>query len=83
MAQRLAQEVQNSSIKRGRFIRIAERRVNRVLDGLDNFGKCSNRNNYEYNDEDIRKIFREVDRKVKEIRLRFQVKGENKRRFRL
>lgn len=74
---------QVKSIKRERFVRIAERRVNKILDDLDNLGKCSNRINYEYSEEEVRKIFREIERKVKEIRLQFQGGVRNKGKFKL
>ena len=76
-------ETPKTGVKRDRFIRIAERRVNKVLDSLENLGKCSNRRNYYYTDEEIRKIFREIDRKVKEIKLQFHWRIGNKHRFKL
>ena len=72
-----------NDIKRKRFIRIAESRVNKILTNLDNLGKCSNIRNYEYTDEEVRKIFREIDRKVKEVKIQFQGKAGNQQRFRL
>jgi len=72
-----------STIKRDRFVRIAERRVNKIIDNFDLLGKCSNRRNYEYSEEEVRKIFREIDRKVKEVKIKFQGKTGNQRRFRL
>jgi len=63
--------------------RIVERRVNRILDNLDSLGKCSNRKNYKYSDEDVKKIFSEIERKVREIRLLFQDTSKSKTRFRL
>jgi len=72
-----------SDIKRSRFIKIVERRANRVLDNLDSLGKCSNRKNYDYSDEDVKKLFREIERKVKETKLLFQETSKNKRRFKL
>ena len=83
MTQRPAQELQNSSVKRERFVRIAERRVNRVLDSLENLSKCSSRRNYDYKDEDVYKIFREIERKLKEVKFQFQAKGEKRKRFSL
>ncbi len=74
---------QNSSIKRQRFIRIAESRVNRILSNLDSLAKCSNKRNYEYSEEEARKIFREIDRKVKETKLQFQGGARIKGRFKL
>ena len=46
----------SENVKRERFVRIAESRVNKVLDGLDNLAKCSNQRNYEYTDDEVRKI---------------------------
>ena len=83
MAENKNRETPKTGIKRERFVKIAERRVNKILDSLDYLGKCSNKRNYDYNDEEVRKIFREIDRKVKEIKLQFQFKSGNKHRFKL
>jgi len=71
------------NIKRQRFIKIVESRVNKILYNLDNLGKCSNKRNYEYSDDQVRKIFREIERKVKETRLQFQFGEKNKGKFKL
>lgn len=42
--------------KRERFIRLAEKRTNEVLDRLRILGGCANRRMYEYDASDIRKI---------------------------
>ena len=73
----------NSDTKRNRFIKIAERRVNQVLNNLDSLGKCSNKRNYQYTEEEVNKIFREIEKKVKEIKVRFQGEDTNKSRFKL
>ena len=75
--------VPGNDIRRKRFIKIAESRVNKILTNLDNLGKCSNTRNYEYTDEEVRKIFREIDRKIKEVKIQFQGKAGNQQRFRL
>ena len=72
-----------SNIKRERFLRIGESRVNKILNSLENLGKCSNPRNYEYTDEEIRKIFREIERKVKEVKFQFQNKNEKRKKFKL
>ena len=72
-----------NDIKRKRFIRIAESRVNRILTGLDNLGKCSNKRNYEYSENDVRKIFREIERKIRETKFLFENGKDNQKRFRL
>jgi hypothetical protein len=83
MAENIRQVTTSNNIKRERFIRIVESRVNKILYNLDNLGKCSNKRNYEYSEEDVRRIFREIERKVKETRLNFQDGARNKGKFRL
>jgi hypothetical protein len=62
---------------RERFKRLASLRTNAVLARLKVLGNCANRNNYEYTEEDIRKIFSEIERKLKEVKLKFNF-PENK-----
>ncbi len=56
-----------TSPRRERFERIAANRVAGVLKGLDSLEKCSNRNNYEYNDDDVKKMERALKEKVAEV----------------
>ena len=74
---------QHTGVRRRRFIQVVERRVNRTLDSLDNLGKCSNKRNYEYTEDEVRKIFREIDKKVKETKIKFQSEGNHKHNFKL
>ncbi len=65
---------------RERFVRMAERRVNRIMDALEKLGDCSNQKNLDYSNPDIKKIFEKIQKKVKETRLKFQGSSEKKRR---
>lgn len=56
---------------RERFKRLATLRTNTVLKRLKVLGNCSNRSVYEYTEEDINKIFSEIERKVKETKAKF------------
>ena len=56
---------------RDRFKRLATQRTNVVLKRLKVLGNCSNRNIYEYDEQDIEKIFSEIERKTKEIKAKF------------
>ncbi len=56
---------------RDRFKRLATLRTNAVLKRLKVLGNCSNRSIYEYDEEDIDKIFTEIERKVKEVKAKF------------
>ncbi|HCX28005.1 MAG TPA: hypothetical protein DHI91_02595 [Candidatus Portnoybacteria bacterium] len=66
---------------RDRFKRLATQRTNIVLKRLKVLGNCSNRNIYEYNEQDIDKIFYEIERKVKETKAKFHF--PKKREFKL
>ena len=75
--------IKRKKANRERFVRIAEGRVNRILDALDSLGNCSNKRNYDYSDTDVKKIFSAIESKVEETRLMFQGTSENKKRFTL
>ena len=66
---------------RDRFKRLASARTNIVLKRLKVLGNCSNRNIYEYDENDIDKIFSEIERKVKETKAKFRF--PKKRDFKL
>lgn len=57
--------------KRERFKKLAVYRTNEVLKKLKVLGNCSNRSAYEYSEEEINKIFSEIERKVKEAKSKF------------
>ena len=44
--------------KKEKFIRLAEARTNKILNMMRLLGNCSNKNNYEYTEQDIQKIFK-------------------------
>jgi len=57
--------------KRERFRRLGTQRTNSVLQRLKVLGNCSNRSAYEYSEEEINKIFLEIDRRVRETKVKF------------
>lgn len=65
-----------SEDKRERFERLAEKRTNAVLKKLDILANCSNRNRYEYDEEDIEKIFKTIRKKVRETQSEFKFEEE-------
>ncbi len=69
--------------KRERFIRVAEKRVNNILDNLDMLGKCANKRNYGYSDQDVKKIFKEIDKKIREVKFLFEGIEENRKKFKI
>lgn len=69
--------------KRDRFVRIAESRTNRIIDQLTLLGNCSNRHNYEYTEEDVRKIFSAIEKELRTVKSKFAVSNDSSRRFTL
>ncbi len=67
--------------KKDRFKKLAESRTNEVLHKLKVLGNCSNRSAYFYEEEEIIKIFTEIDKQLKEVKSKFHF--TSKRRFKL
>ena len=61
--------------KRAKFIELAENRVNRAIKDLRLIGNLSNRSAYEFTNEDIRKIFRALQKELDTAKGRFS-RGE-------
>ncbi len=59
------------NLKRERFKRLAVYRTNEALKRLRVLGNCANRSAYEYIEEEINKIFSEIERKTKDIKAKF------------
>lgn len=57
--------------KRERFVRLAEARTNKILDMMKLLGNCSSKSNYEYTEEDVKKIFGAIERELKNTRAKF------------
>lgn len=59
------------SIKEERFKKIAEQRTNKILKTLKLLGNCSNKSNYEYTEEDVKKIFIALEKELKNTKNKF------------
>jgi hypothetical protein len=62
----------SKSENRKRFEKVASKRVQFILDKLDLLGNCSNRNNYDYSEDDVKKMFNAIKEKTRQIEVRFQ-----------
>lgn len=69
--------------KRERFVRIAEARTNKILEMMRLLGNCSSKANYEYSDEDIKKIFGALEKEIKNTKNRFLGIDANNEKFTL
>ena len=61
-----------TNTKRDRFERVAAYRVDRILKFLDSLANCSHKGNYDYADDDVRKMFNAIRGKVKEVETVFE-----------
>ena len=59
------------SVKRARFKKVASARVTKVINYLNLLQNCSNRNNYEYDQEDVEFMFSEIQKAFKESKNAF------------
>lgn len=64
--------------KEERFKRVAENRTNKIINQIRLLGNCSNRSNYQYTDEDIKKIFNAIEAELKITKTKFQAKTDGK-----
>lgn len=54
--------------KRERFKKVASTRVSKILNYLTLLQNCSNRNNYEYDADDVEQMFCEITRALKDTK---------------
>lgn len=54
--------------KRERFKKVASTRVSKILNYLALLQNCSNRNNYEYDSDDVEQMFAEITRALKDTK---------------
>lgn len=66
--------------KRKRFERVAGNRVQYIIDKIDSLSKCSNRNNYEYTEKDVRKMFATIRDKLKYVENKYYEEIDKKKK---
>ena len=57
---------------RDKFVELAEKRVSRVVKDIRLIGNLSNRTNYSYSDEDVKKIIVTLKAEITKIQKRFE-----------
>jgi hypothetical protein len=67
--------------KNERFIRVAESRTNKAIQMIRNISNLSNRSNYYFTDENVKKIFSALEKEIKIAKLKFT--EEEKSEFKL
>jgi hypothetical protein len=54
-----------------RFRRIASKRTNEIIEKIRILGNCANKSSYEYTEEEINKIFSELEKQIKFTKTKF------------
>lgn len=75
-------ELYTEKARRERFERVAERRINRILEYLRLLGNTSNRTLYLYGDSDVDRIFGAIEEKLIQVKGKFK-KSKFEEKFRL
>lgn len=63
--------------KNERFKRVASHRTNEVLVRLRLLQNCSNRQIYDYDEGDVKKIFKTLETRIRELRASFSDKPDS------
>ena len=69
--------------KRANFIKLAEIRVNNLINAIRLVKNLSNKNNYSYDPVQVDKILRAIKDDVKELEQEFKSGGKSKEEFKL
>ena len=67
--------------KRQTFLRLAEKRTNSVLERIRVLSNCANPYAYDYDEEDVKKIFAAIENELRVAKAKFQ--NHRKRQFKL
>ena len=65
--------------KREKFVRMAEARTIKIISMVRLLGNCSNRSNYEYTDDEVKKIFSAIESELRAQKARFAVSPKSER----
>ena len=60
------------------FKRLGAARTNEVLRRLKILSNCANRSHYDYTEDEVAKIFSEIDKKVREAKAKFTFPNRDK-----
>ena len=60
------------SRNREKFVALAEKRVTKAIRDLRLVGNLSNKSNYSYTEQDVRKIIVALEQEIKKLRRRFE-----------
>ena len=69
--------------KHDKFVRLATKRTQNVLDALRILGNCSNLHTYEYSKDEVEKVFKSIKGMLEEVKQKFNYNLSNGKIFKL
>ena len=69
--------------KKMKFRELAEKRVSRTIKDIRLIGNLSNRNNYDYESDDARKIISALEEEIKLLKYKFKISNKSGGGFKL
>ena len=57
--------------KHNRFVKVAEKRMEVLINDFYKLGNCASRVSYDYTDDEVKAIFDELDKQISSLRERF------------
>ncbi|MBU0471614.1 MAG: hypothetical protein KKF65_03250 [Nanoarchaeota archaeon] len=79
----MGEQSSSQETKEQRFVRIASRRVQEIVKKLQLLQNCANRGNYQYTDDQVRKIFSAIDEELRKVKSEFSRQNSKEKKFRL
>ncbi len=73
----ICMEQEKPAKSRTKFVELAEKRVSKAIKDIRLIGNLSNRSNYSYTQEDVRKIVKALKDEVDALKARFEAKGSD------
>jgi len=58
---------------RGKFVKLATKRVSKALKAIQLIGNLSNKSNYDYTDDDVQKIFKALHDELNASKKKFEL----------
>jgi len=71
------------NVKQENFKRIAENRVNKIIDMISKLENLNNASFYEYNEDQITNIFNAIQNELDKQKAKFKKNVKNKKKFEL
>lgn len=78
MIQKRGMYMSKQESKRDKFVRLAEKRANEILERIRILGHCSNKSQYEYDEKQITKIFSAIESEIKTCRMKYKFNTRSK-----